>query len=69
MKVYVVTKNGWERSYGAEIYLLGVFDNLQDAEQANGKITEIDLNTTYPLVYDDEHDESINSYYLGGYVE
>ena len=73
MKVYVVTKNGWESGYGAYIYLIGVFDNEQDAKNANGDNIEcVEMNTTYPLAPSTDiwnEGEMVNDHLLGGYAE
>ena len=68
-KMYVVTDDGWNAGWGSSIYLIGVFDNLEDAQKANGKITEVELNKTYPLKETDFMGKCVNENYLGGYVE
>ena len=71
--VYTVTANGWRNGYGAEIYLLGVFDNLSDAEFCakcviEAKITAVGINKMFPLIKD-EWGDLANENYLGGYCE
>ena len=72
MKMYVVTANGYKSSYGAKIFLIGVFNNEQDAKEAKaqngGSITAVDLNTSYPLI-PVESWLNANPHYLGGYIE
>ena len=68
-KLYVVTKDGWMDRYGSQIYLIGVFDNLADAQKAGGKITEIEPNKEFPLKKNSWGDCEQNEYYLGGYYE
>lgn len=72
MKVYVVTSNGYKSEYGVRIYLVGVFDNEQDAKEAKaqngGRITEVILNTVYPLAAVESW-LNANPHYLGGYIE
>ena len=72
MKMYVVTANGYKSEYGAKIFLIGVFNNEQDAKEAKdqngGRITEVDLNTSYPLT-SVESWLNANGHYLGGYIE
>lgn len=48
-KMYLVTDDGWHLRCGSTIYFIGVFDNLEDAQKANGKITEVELNKTYQI--------------------
>jgi len=77
--VFVVTADGYSLKYGAEIYLIGVFDDYEDARTATAncggvstKITEIVPNKAFPLKRADEvsrdYEES-NDYFLGGYCE
>jgi hypothetical protein len=66
--VYVVTKNGHKGSYGAAIYLIGVYDNLADAEAQGGLVTKVEKNKTYKLRRDGSgYEHNLN--YLGGYTE
>lgn len=72
--VYVVTKDGWNDSYGSEIYLLGVFSNKDTAKivakEHHAEVTEIEPNKVFPLKHDkNEPWCDYNSYYLGGYAE
>ena len=62
-KLYVVTADLYDCSYGCEINLVGVYDNAEDAQTAAKKyykadINEVKLNTTYK-----------DGIYLGGYYE
>ena len=72
--VYTVTADGWRNGYGAEIYLLGVFDNRADADACATQcgvgafITKVELNKSYPLK-EDAWGDSGNELYLGGYCE
>lgn len=69
--VYVVTFDGYNMPYGAEIYLKGVFATKTMAEAAckevDGKITELEINKSVPV--DKELGEMSTEYYLGGYCE
>lgn len=79
MNLYVVTANGWLSGYGAEIYLIGVFDDYEMAEKALsnvearggfGKITRVYLNNEHPLNLGGFMNEELsNNFYLGGYCE
>ena len=72
--VYVVTADGYGGQYGAEIYLLGVFNNRADADVCatqrgiGADITEVELNKSYPLKPEAWGDNK-NENYLGGYCE
>ena len=79
-KLYVVTCDGLQDGYGAYIYLVGVFDNRKDAENARDAaakisndefpiITEVDLNKEYPLAMNSNFSEASNENFLGGYME
>lgn len=70
MKVYVVTADTWDMGYGSEIYLIGVFQDKDKAEQAAnendgiiGIVTEMTLDEPHPIV------NGKNDKYLGGYIE
>lgn len=76
--VFVVTADGYSLNCGAEIYLIGVFDNYEDAKTASlhcgadaSSITIIELNQAFPLKRGDEVSrfEKSNDYFLGGYCE
>ena len=76
--VFVVTANGYFLNCGSEIYLIGVFDNYEDARTASlhcgadASITIIELNQAFPLKRADEASrdyEKSNDYFLGGYCE
>lgn len=78
--VFVVTADGYFDSYGSEVYLIGVFDNYEDAKTTADNcggvlgctiITEIEFNQAFPLKskkipFDGEKS---NDYFLGGYCE
>ena len=82
-KVYLVTADLYEQSYGSEIHCLGIFTDRDDAvicaDQSDSycKITSIRLNEQYFTVK--EHDTKVgkhivdidlsNAPYLGGYIE
>lgn len=62
-KMYVVTADLYDCSYGCEINLIGVYDNAEDAQTAAEKyphssVDEVRLNKTYK-----------DGIYLGGYYE
>ena len=81
MKVYLVVFDGWLAGYGSNIYLLGVYDNENKAneiaasfnkkyeeELVEAYVEEVDLNHTYDE--EREGDWAIRTpIYLGGYVE
>ncbi len=73
--LYVKTADGYMQGYGSEIYLVGVYDSRDKAEQDGqfGSITEITLNKTYPLTkhVDDVlgYESYENENFLGGYTE
>lgn len=80
--VFVVTADGYTADgtsimdYGSKVYLVGVFDNFEDARiaaincgGAMPEITIIEQNRAYPLKWRDEDNRSFgkeNSYFLGG---
>ena len=75
--LYVVTEDGYRHPWGSKIYLVGVYDDKETAESVvknieknlgYGRITEIALNSTHMLKYDDFGDMR-NDLYLGGYAE
>ena len=71
--VYVVTADGHRTGYGAEIYLIGVYDKLSSASRQAGKyggvVKEVTINKTYPLKKDRYWGNMENEHYLGGYYE
>ena len=75
MFVYVVTADGWGEGYGSQIYLVGVYTDLKDAEEVAKNITspaiitKAVLDKTYPLTETGFMSESCNPNYLGGYYE
>ena len=79
MKLYVVTADGWTSGWGCSYYLIGVYDNKEEAEKVANKteklggitqITEIILNKTYKLKKcNDSWGELVNNNYIGGYIE
>lgn len=74
MIVYVVTADGWNEGYGAEIYLVGVFSTMEKAEQVakdnSGIVTEIMLDEEHKMAESDTlFYRAGNDKYLGGYVE
>ncbi len=73
-KAYVVTANGWRSSYGAEIYLIGVYYNKElakkIAEKNEGSVTEIETNKEFPLEKGGgDWGNMGNQHYLGDYYE
>ena len=75
-KVYVVIENGWYTGYGHYPYLIGVFDNKEEAEKIAKNsfnkdfpryIIEIEKNKEFPL--DGDEYEASNEYSLGGFAE
>ena len=62
-KMYLVTIDGYDRSYGAEIFAIGIFDSYTKAinisQRVRGKVTELNVNEEYPRKCN----------YLGGYYE
>lgn len=78
MKLYVLTVDGYTRGYGSYIYLVGVFDSMKKAEEAqntldkeireDSSINEISLNEVAELT-EDHWGDFANRYLLGGYHE
>ena len=72
--VYVVTGNGCFGN-GCYIYLVGVFTKKETAEAAahdtrEGKVTEIPLDTFFPLRGDIKYGDYLeNDYFLDGFDE
>ena len=79
MKVYVLTTDGYCESYGAELFLTGVYLTKEEAEKAVktlpeeirdiSKITEAELGKTYGFIKTDDGCNYDNPNYLGGYIE
>ena len=79
MKVWLVTADLYEMSYGAEIYVLGIFSTKEKAEGCvkNSfsfcKITEIEVDETYYEMKENKRGkmkiDCTKAEYLGGYVE
>lgn len=79
-KVYVVIEEGYHEDYGSYPYLIGVFDNKEDAEKIKDnaidpegyprEIIEIEKNKEFPLLkilyFSEEYG---NDYPIGGYAE
>jgi len=64
MKLYVVTYDGYDGAWGAEIYILGIYDSKEKAKQA------IKRNRDCYLYRIEEMDLNKDSQkYLGGYYE
>ena len=64
MKLYVVTYDGYDGAWGAEIYILGIYDSKEKAKQA------IKRNRGCYLYRIEEMDLNKDSQkYLGGYYE
>ena len=61
-KMYLVTIDGYENSYGAEIFAIGIFDSypkaINIAQRVKGTVTELNINEEYPRKCN-----------LGGYYE
>ena len=78
MKLYVLTVDGYTEPYGSNICLVGVFDSLEKAEEAQkslddeirerASIDEVLLNEDVPLTKD-EWGNFHNIHLLGGYCE
>lgn len=63
MKVYVLTADTYYGGWGREISLIGVYNSLEKAEKAKGKLK-------YPLSEINEVDlNEDTNVYLGGYIE
>ena len=63
MKLYVVYYDGYLEPWGSEIYILGIYDSKEKAEQA----IERDCGYYYD-VKEIELNKDVNEY-LGGYIE
>ena len=78
MKLYVLTVDGYTERYGSQVFLVGVFDSMEKAKEAQdslddeirqyASIDEVLLNENVPLTKD-EWGNFINIHYLGGYCE
>ena len=78
MKLYVLTVDGYTESYGSNLFLVGVFDSLKKAKEAQdslddeirqyASIDEVLLNENVPLTKD-EWGNFHNIHCLGGYCE
>ncbi len=71
--LYVVTADGIKHSYGGYIYLIGVYDTKEKAQKVcdenkdwEADVTEITVNTTYPLTKD-RCGDYWNKHLLGGH--
>ena len=77
--VWMVTADTWTEGYGSTIYLVGIFDSEQEADDAveAAKMRykavskdAVELNNRYdlttPFSSNEEHENAI---YLGGYIE
>lgn len=71
-KRYVLTGDGYTGRHGTKLYLLGVFDDKEEAEKMAKEhkcaVTEIEANKFFQLV-ETSHECKENEHYLGGYVE
>ena len=71
MKVYVVVEDGWDKGWGSQMYITGVYDTKEMAKQFKGRfgsIIEIPTNEYFPLKEEVEYERS-NDYFVGGYYE
>lgn len=66
MKLYVISADTYENSYGAEISIFGVYSSLDLAENA---IKELSKKNDYLYKIDEIMLNEINEIYLGGYFE
>ena len=64
MKVYVLTADTHDGSYGSEIELFGVFSTKEKA-QKKAKAMKLDCYDISPVTIDENEEPA----YLGGYIE
>lgn len=84
MKLYLLYGDTYDDSYGSNICLFGVFDNMSDLNKAKEKIIKKYLKIKSNYYYDQPYDEDFlkdmfkiktlnlnktKDIYLGGYVE
>ena len=81
MDVYVLTIDGWGDGYGSYIFLVGVFDSKEKAENAMKELPECLINEERCSItctnINDVHnlrkgfgaDDYMNDFCLGGYAE
>ena len=65
MKVYVLTADTYNRGYGSEISLFGVYEFKEIAEE---KMIELSTKGYYPKITEVKLNKDTDEY-LGGYVE
>ena len=64
MKLYVVYYDGYLESWGSEIYILGIYDSKEKAEQAIERNCDCYLYGIKEMELNKDGEE-----YLGGYFE
>ena len=65
MKIYVLSADTYNRGYGSEISLFGVYESKEIAEE---KMVELSNKSYYPKITEVELNKDTEEY-LGGYVE
>lgn len=79
IKLYVLTIDGYTEGYGCQIFLVGVFNSIEKAKDAQNNLDEeirkqssidvINLNEVAEITKDTQDDNYRTEYYLGGYLE
>ena len=76
--VWMVTTDTWTEGYGSTIYLVGIFDSEQEADDAVDAAHmryetvnkyAVELNNRYDLRTPFSGEPTENAIYLGGYIE
>ena len=66
MKLYVISADTYQDSWGSEISIFGIYDSLEAAENA---IKELNKKNDYLYEINEMKLNEINEIYLGGYFE
>lgn len=64
MKLYIVSSDTWDDGWGAEICIMGVFDNKEMAQKCFEKYKREYPTDMNEMILNDD-----NPVYLGGYIE
>ena len=66
MKLYVISADTYQDSWGSEISIFGIYNSLEAAENA---IKELNKKNDYLYKINEMKLNEINEIYLGGYFE
>lgn len=64
MKLYIVSSDTWTEGWGAEICVMGVFDNKEEAQNTFEKYEREYYTKMDEVILNDD-----NPVYIGGYIE